>query len=105
MTDKRVVLTTCGSLDEARRIAHALVERKLAACINIVPKIESVYRWKGEIETATEFLLLIKTTEKAFSSLRAALSELHTYEVPECIEIPITDGSAAYLKWFEESMI
>jgi periplasmic divalent cation tolerance protein len=105
MTDKRVVLTTCGSLEEARKIAHALVERKLAACINIVPKVESIYRWKGEIETATEFLLLIKTTSAAFSSLREVLGELHSYEVPECIEIAITDGSAAYLKWFDESMI
>jgi periplasmic divalent cation tolerance protein len=105
MTDKRVVLTTCGSLDEARRIAHALVERKLAACINLVPKVESIYRWKGEVETATEFLLLIKTTSKAFPSLREALGELHSYELPECMEIAITDGSAAYLKWFEESMM
>jgi len=104
MTDKRLVLTTCGSQDEARRIAHALVERKLAACVNIVPGIESIYRWKAAVETGNEYLLIVKTTESAFSSLRAALAELHSYEVPECIEIAITDGSAAYLKWFEESM-
>ena len=105
MTDKRVVLTTCGSLEEARKIAHTLLERKLAACVNIVPKVESIYRWKSEVETATEFLLLIKTTSAAFSSLREALGELHSYEVPECIEIAITDGSVDYLKWFDESMI
>src|SRR5208283_2148322 len=99
MTDKRLVLTTCGSLEEARSIAQALVERNLAACVNIVPQMESVYRWQGEIETATEFLLLIKTTEEACTRLRQALRELHSYELPECIEIAIADGSAAYLQW------
>jgi periplasmic divalent cation tolerance protein len=66
MTDKRLVLTTCHSLEEARTIAHALVEGHLAACVNIVPQIESVYRWQGEIETATEWLLVIKTTTGGF---------------------------------------
>ncbi len=74
MTDKRLVLTTCGSLEEARSIAQALVERQLAACIDIVPQIESVYRWQGEVETATEFLLIIKTTAAAFVRLREALT-------------------------------
>ncbi|MFY9673671.1 MAG: divalent-cation tolerance protein CutA [Terriglobales bacterium] len=105
MTDKRVVLITCGSLEEARKIAHALVERKLAACVNIIPGIESIYRWKAAVETASEYLLIVKTTADAFASLRGALAELHSYEVPECIEIAITNGSADYLKWFEESMI
>jgi periplasmic divalent cation tolerance protein len=105
MTDKRIALTTCSSLEEARKIAHALVERKLAACVNIVPGVESVYRWKAAVETASEYLLIVKTTANAFSSLRAALGELHSYEVPECIEIAITDGSEDYFKWFEESMI
>lgn len=104
MTDKRVVLSTCGSLEEARTIAQALVERKLAACVNIVPNIESVYRWKGEIESSTEHLLLIKTTEDAFASLRDAIVELHSYEVPECLEVVVTDGSASYLKWIEETV-
>lgn len=99
MTDKRIVLTTCGSLEEARSIARALVERQLAACINIVPGMESIYRWQGEIETATECLLIIKTTESARVRLREALIELQRYEVPECIEIAIEDGSAAYLEW------
>jgi len=104
MIEKRVVLSTCGSLEEAREIAQALVERKLAACVNIVPNIESIYRWKGEIESSSEHLLVIKTTAKAFPSLRDAIAGLHSYDVPECIELPITGGSAAYLKWIGESV-
>ena len=104
MTDKKLVLTTCGSLEEARSIAHALVDRQLAACVNIAPQIESVYRWQGEVETATEWLLVIKTTTDAFDRVRDALSELHSYELPECIQIGIEDGSAAYLEWIGESV-
>ncbi len=104
MTDKRVVLTTCGSLEEARHIAQTLVERRIAACVNIVPGVESTYLWKGEIETANEWLLVIKTTEGAFERLRLALKELHSYEVPECIELAVTDGSEAYLDWIGESV-
>jgi uncharacterized protein involved in tolerance to divalent cations len=104
MTDKRVVLTTCGSLEEARRIAQELVQRRLAACVNIVPQIESVYLWKGEVETATEYLLIIKTTAAAFERLRDAICKLHSYDVPECIQIVIEDGSAAYLEWIAESV-
>jgi periplasmic divalent cation tolerance protein len=104
MTDKRLVLTTCGSLEEAQSIAYALVERQLAACVNIVPQIESVYRWQGKVETATEYLLIIKTTAAAFTRLREALSELHSYELPECIVIAIEDGSAGYLEWISQSV-
>jgi|SRR5271154_972646 periplasmic divalent cation tolerance protein len=104
MTDKRLVLTTCGSLEEARNIAHALVERQLAACINIAPRVESVYRWQGKVETVTECMLVIKTTAHAFNGLREALLELHSYELPECIEVPIEGGSAAYLEWIGESV-
>ena len=104
MTNKRLVLTTSGSLEEARAIGHALVERQLAACVNIVPQVESIYRWEGKVETATEWLLVIKTTADAFARVRDALHELHSYEIPECIEIAITDGSAAYLDWIEESV-
>src|SRR5208282_1957292 len=103
MTDKRLVLTTCGSLEEARTIAHALVEHQLAACVNITPQIESVYRWQGEVEPSTEWLLLIKTTLDAFDRVRQTVSALHSYELPECIEIGIEDGSAAYLEWIGES--
>jgi len=104
MTDKRVVLTTCGSPEEARRIAQQLVERRLAACVNIVPQIESVYRWKGEVETATECLLIIKTTAAAFEQLRDTIGELHSYDVPECVAIAVEDGSALYLEWIAHSV-
>ena len=104
MTDKKLVLTTCGSQAEAQKIAHALVERRLAACVNIVPQIASVYRWQGKIETAEESLLVIKTTAAAFDRLREALVELQSYQVPECVEIGIEDGSAAYLEWIGESV-
>ena len=104
MTDKRLVLSTCGSREEAHRIANELVEQRLAACINIVPQIESVYRWQGEVETATEWLLLIKTTVERSDALKEALRKLHSYDLPECIEIGIEDGSAAYLEWIAESV-
>jgi len=104
MTDKRLVLTTCGSREEAQRIAHELLERQLAACVNIVPQIESVYRWQGKVESATEWLLLIKTTAVAFERARDALLELHSYDVPECIQVTIEDGSSAYLEWIADSI-
>lgn len=104
MTDKRVVLTTCGSIEEARSISQTLVARHLAACVNIIPLVESIYRWQGKVESATECLLLIKTTAGAFEELRAAMNELHSYEVPECISLTITDGSTAYLDWLGESV-
>jgi len=103
MTDKRIVLTTAGSAEEARKIAHALVERRLAACVNILPQIESIYRWKGEIDSAQEWLLLIKTTAERFLAVHDAILELHSYEVPECIVLQIEDGSSPYLQWLEES--
>jgi len=95
-------MTTCGSLEEARHIARALIERRVAACVNLIPQVESTYRWKGEVETAAEVMLIIKTTADAFERLRAALVELHSFEVPECIELAITDGTAAYLDWIGE---
>ena len=82
MTDKVLVLTTAGSEAEARKIANQLVERRLAACVNIIPRIQSVYRWEGKVETAEEFLLIIKTTKAR--STEEAIRELHSYELPEC---------------------
>jgi periplasmic divalent cation tolerance protein len=104
MTDKRVVLTTCGSQEEGRQIARALIERRLAACINIVPHIESVYQWEGKIETANEWLLVIKTTAGVIGSLQDAVQELHSYKVPEFLVLSVEDGSAAYLDWIGESV-
>jgi periplasmic divalent cation tolerance protein len=104
MTDKTLVLSTTESRDQARRIAEALVDRKLAACVNIIPKITSIFRWKGKVHEAEEWLLLIKTTSDAFERLRATLKELHSYELPECIAVAIDDGSEEYLKWISDSM-
>lgn len=104
MTDARIVLTTTGSREEAGKIATALVQRELAACVNIVGPITSVYRWKGKVENETEFLLLIKTTEDAFDPVRKTIRELHSYEMPECIEIGISRGEGKYLAWIEQSV-
>ena len=105
MTDKLLVLTTAGSEEEARKIAHTLVERKLAACVNIVPRVHSVYHWQGKVESADEFLLLIKTTKNREEYVRSAIGELHSYELPECIVIGIDGGSEEYLRWVSESVI
>ena len=103
MTDARIVLTTAGSADEARKIAQTLVERRLAACVNMVPQIESVYRWKGKVEHATEWLLLIKTQTGAFERLRDAIKELHSYELPECLLLEVDAGGQEYLDWIADS--
>jgi periplasmic divalent cation tolerance protein len=104
MTDKRLVLTTAASAEEARQLAHALVEQRLAGCVNIVSSMESIYRWEGKVETASECLLLIKTTAETFPRLRDALLRLHSYDVPECVCLAIEDGSEAYLQWLGESV-
>ncbi len=104
MTDKIIVLTTTGSREEADRIAQALVERRLAACVNISAPVRSVYRWKGTVESAEEFLLLIKSSAAAFVRVRDTIKELHSYEVPECIALPIENGSEEYLKWIVENV-
>jgi periplasmic divalent cation tolerance protein len=104
MTDKIVVLTTCESEEEASRLARHLVDKKLAACVNIVPKIRSVYRWKDKIEDATEFLLLIKSRCDIFDALRAEIVKIHSYETPEIVAIPVVDGSPAYLAWLDREM-
>jgi periplasmic divalent cation tolerance protein len=103
MSDARIMLTTAGSQEEARKIAHALVERRLAACVNIVPQIESVYRWQGNVETATEWLLVIKTQADFFERVRDAVKQLHSYDVPECVMLEVTAGSNEYLNWIAEN--
>jgi periplasmic divalent cation tolerance protein len=104
MTDARIILTTTGSREEAEKIANALVQRELAACVNIVGPITSIYRWKGAVESSEEFLLLIKTTEDAFSPVRDAVRELHSYELPEFVELGISRGEGKYLAWLEKSV-
>jgi len=104
MTDKQIVLSTAGSEAEARKIARALVERQLAACVNIIPQIESIYRWQGKIEESREWLLLIKTSAENFPGVCDAIRELHSYDLPECIAINIADGSAEYLQWIQSSL-
>ncbi len=99
MTNARLVLTTIGSKDLAENLAQQLVERRLAACVNIVGPIRSVYRWKEKIEHEDEYLLLIKTTAAHAPRLQAAFQELHPYELPECVELAIEGGSQAYLAW------
>jgi periplasmic divalent cation tolerance protein len=104
MTDKRIVLSTAGSADEARKIARHLVEHGLAACVNIVPQIESIYRWQGKVELSQEWLLLIKTTVEKFPGVRDAIRELHSYDLPECIAVSVEGGSAEYLEWIADSV-
>ncbi len=105
MTDKILVLVTCGSQKEARKIAHALVGQRLAACVSeIGVPVASTYRWKGKVESAREFLLLIKTSKKRFAAVRDAVRELHSYDVPEIIALPIAAGSRAYLNWIAGSV-
>ncbi|HEU5414278.1 MAG TPA: divalent-cation tolerance protein CutA [Candidatus Angelobacter sp.] len=103
MTDTRIVLTTAGSPQEAEKIARTLVERRLAACVNIIPQIQSVYRWKEKIEQETEWLLIIKTRLNIFDSVRDAIKELHSYDLPECVMLDVSDGSEAYLNWVSEN--
>jgi periplasmic divalent cation tolerance protein len=104
MTDNRLVLTTTASREEAQKIARGLVERRLAACVNILPKVQSIYRWQEKIEETEEWLLVIKTKQHVFERLRDAIVELHSYDVPEIICLVIEDGSRAYLQWIGDSV-
>ena len=104
MTDKIVVLTNCGSAEEAAKIARALVEKKLAACVNVMPACRSFYRWKGVIEDQQESLLVIKSSRALFNDLRVEIEKLHSYEVPEVIAVPIVDGSEGYLEWLDREL-
>ena len=100
MTDKCVVLVTCANGREAKRIARAVVEQRLAACVNIGPgAVESIYRWKGKVESAREKLLVITTSKTCLAKLEAAVKQMHSYDVPEFIALPIEAGSRAYLAW------
>ena len=99
----RIVLTTANA-EEAGRLGRTLVEERLAACVSLVPGVESIYRWKGEVESAGEVLLLIKTGEEQLVALEARLHELHSYETPEFLVLNVEAGSAGYLEWLLGSL-
>jgi len=95
----------CANADEAQKIAQAAIERRLAACVNIVSApVRSVYRWQGRVESADEVLLVIKSSRRVLPALQRAVAELHSYDVPEFIALPIAAGGAAYLQWMAESL-
>ncbi len=99
MNDNIVVLSACPTSEESERIALAAVNLRLAACVQIFPQMRSVYRWQGKVESAAEHLLLFKTTSAKFELLRSKIEELHSYEVPEILAIPVAAGSEQYLTW------
>lgn len=98
-----IILTTWPDVESARAAAGKLVEEKLAACGNLVPGIESIYRWQGKIETSREVIVVFKTTAMRYAALEARIRELHSYEVPEILALPVGTGLPAYLRWVEES--
>ncbi|MDA0205436.1 MAG: divalent-cation tolerance protein CutA [Acidobacteria bacterium] len=101
---QRIALTTCGSPEEAARLAQELVSRRLAACVNVVPGMRSFYWWNGQVQDDTEVLLMIKTRVELLPQLEAAINELHSYELPEFVVLPIVDGSSAYLAWIDANV-
>ena len=103
MLDHTLILITTASPDEANRIASALVDEKLIACANVVPAVHSHFIWKGKRTEETESLLIAKTRRKLFDAVAKRVRELHSYDVPEIIALPIVAGSADYLKWLDES--
>jgi periplasmic divalent cation tolerance protein len=104
MTDKVIVLTTCGKSEDAEKLAQALVEKRLAACVNVVSGVRSFYRWQGKIENDAEFLLIVKTARGLVDQLRQELEKIHPYELPELVVAPIIDGSPNYLAWLEKEV-
>jgi len=104
MTDKIVVFTTCDSEAEAQEIALYLVERHVAACVNILPKVQSVYRWKEKIRDSTECLLVIKSRRDLFAALRSEIEKVHSFKVPEIIALQVVDGAEPYLGWLDSQL-
>ena len=100
----RIVLTTAANPEEARKLARTLVEERLAACATVLPGVESIYRWKGEIESAAETMLLIKTEAEQLPELEKRLHELHSYETPEFLVVKVEAGSAGYLEWLRQAV-
>jgi periplasmic divalent cation tolerance protein len=99
MTDAIQVVTTTSSQDEAEKIARTLVERRLAACVQVAGPVTSTYHWQGRIESAQEFLCIIKTRQSHYLAVEDAIRELHSYEVPEILALPVSAGNHAYLDW------
>lgn len=104
MTDKILVLSTCASTDEAARIARHLVEKRLAACVNLLPGLRSIYHWQGAVEDSSEVLLLIKSRRDLLQDLTRAIASLHSYTVPEVIAVPVVDGASPYLNWMDKEL-
>ena len=104
MSDAIVVFITSANADEARRIASELVERQLAACVQILPEIESVYRWNGEVQRDTEILILAKTTAQQFDDLERAVREIHSYDTPEIVAVPMAHVSEPYRAWLVDNV-
>ncbi len=104
MNNALVVMMTAANRDEARSIARRLVEERLAACCTIAAEVESVYRWEGKVEEATETMVMIKTDREHFPELERRIRQLHSYDVPEIIALPVVAGSEAYLRWIGESL-
>jgi periplasmic divalent cation tolerance protein len=104
MTDYIIVFSTAGSLEEARRIAHRVLEQRLAACVNIVPQVQSIYRWEGKVEQSEECLLWIKTSRQLLNRVRDSITETHSYRTPEIVSIRIEDGSPDYLQWLADCL-
>ncbi len=98
------VVTTAGTREDADQIARAVVERRLAACAQVIGPITSTYWWEGEVETAEEWLCLIKSTEEAYPALEEAIRAVHSYEVPEILAVPVIAGNKAYLAWLEDEI-
>jgi len=101
MTDALIVFSTCADETDALRLANTLVEARLAACVNVLPAIQSIYRWEGAIENAREILLVIKTTRERFEAVRDHISANHSYDTPEVIAVPASAGSEKYLAWLK----
>jgi periplasmic divalent cation tolerance protein len=104
MTDKIVVLSTFASAEDAQRVARALVEKKLAACVNVIPGIRSIYRWEETIEDEEEVLIVIKSSRALIQELTDEIERLHSYEVPEVIALPVVDGAERYLAWMNREL-
>src|ERR1700747_1772283 len=104
MSQAIVVFSTCASREEAERIARAIVGERLAACVQLLPAIQSIYHWQGEVEQSDEILMLFKTTSERFPALQRRVEELHSYQTPEIIAVPVTEGAEKYLTWLRDAV-